>query len=100
MGYDTTYTEYHLTPRGWIQGAWAVGREPTDTSPPPEDRIETWLQVETTHDTYIGKPSREWKLLWESDQHSEEEREHLRDKARNNVVTDTNGTQHVFWHFP
>ena len=100
MAYDTTYTEYHLTPRGWIHGAWAVDEPPTDTSPPLEDCIEIWLQVEATNDTYPGKPAREWKLLWASDQYSKEEREQLRAKARKSVVTDPNGTTHLCWHFP
>jgi hypothetical protein len=88
MGYDTTYTEYHLTPRGWIQGAWDANKLPIESTP-PEDRIETWLQEETTHDTYPGKPTRDWKLLWIQPNHSEEERKNLRAKFRKSSVLDS-----------
>ncbi len=100
MGYDTTYTEYHLTPRGWIEGAWAVNEPPKDSPPPPEDRIETWLEKESSHDTYSSKPQREWKLLWASPNYAEEERKQLRAKARNEVVTEPNRTKRLFWNFP
>ena len=100
MGYDTTYSEYHLTPRGWIQGAWAVEKPPTDSSPLPEDRIETWLLKETTHDIHIGKLQREWTQLWKSFELSEEQRRRLRARARDDVVTEPNGTQQFFCIFP
>ncbi len=100
MGYDTTYTEYHLTARGWIEGAWAVDQPPTHSPPPPADRIETWLLKETTHDTYVSKPVQEWELLWASPHYLEEERRQLRAKVYNEIVTEPNRLIRIQRHFP
>ena len=100
MGYDSTYTEYHLTPRGWVEGSWAANKQPQSTSPPPEDRIETWIEKETTHDTYISKPTREWKLIWASPDYSEEERKKMRANIRNEVVTRIKQFGHQVVDFP
>lgn len=100
MGTDTTYTEWHLTLRGWIQGNWGVHYPPETSHTPPEDRIETWLEKETTHDVYSSKPLREWKRIWESPDHTEYERKDLRAKIRTPPVEECANSRRVFWEFP
>jgi hypothetical protein len=85
MGYDTTYTEYHLTPNGWVEGNW-WSNEPPQNSAPPVDRIETWLLKETTHDPYIYRITKDWVLIWKSPDYMEEDRKRMRAKIRNEVV--------------
>jgi hypothetical protein len=99
MGYDRTFTEYHLTLRGWIAGACTEDNPPTEFPPPPEDRIETWMESEVSHDVYPGI-TRSWELLWVSPDYSEDQRKQIRAEARDQVITDSSGIKRVFWNFP
>jgi hypothetical protein len=52
MGYDRYYTIYHLMPDGFVRGPEADDDHPADIGPIPNDRIETWLQLAESHDTW------------------------------------------------
>jgi hypothetical protein len=42
MSFDNFEVEYHLTPKGWIEGSrWYLGAKHRDV-PPPKNRVETW----------------------------------------------------------
>ena len=99
MGTDTTYAEWHLTPRGWVEGDWSVSCPPPQSTTPPMDRIETWQVKETSHDVYPTRPQREWKLVWASPENTEADRKKLRAKTRTPANESTN-PRRAFWDFP
>ena len=68
---------YHLTPSGWVAGStWFYDKLQSD-APAPPDRIETWK----IHEAQASESSRsrdEWWRVWESPDHTREDRERLR----------------------
>jgi hypothetical protein len=42
MAESRDWTHWHLTPRGWVPGAWARGDVQDLTVPPPPDRVLTF----------------------------------------------------------
>jgi hypothetical protein len=73
--------EWHLTPRGWVLGDWSPNGICTETkTPPPVDRIETWVTTETSYDGWVTKAQTEWAPIWASPQHGEAERQILRSR--------------------
>lgn len=99
MGTDTIYEEWHLTPRGWVRGSWKVDTPPLQSTIPPEDRVETWLKKETSHDVYPSKPHSEWTLVWSSSDGSADDRKKLRAKMRTPAPESDDPTR-AFWDFP
>ena len=68
---------YHLTPTGWVAGStWFYDKLQSDVPAPP-GRIETWRVHETQASEW--SPSHyEWWCVWESPDHTPEDRERLR----------------------
>ncbi len=101
MGRDTTFTEYHLTQRGWMEGAWAVDKPPENLHPPPENRIETWRVNETSHDTYPQKPIPEWERIWVSAGWPEEDKLfQLRTQISDKLATEAQRTGQFSSYYP
>ncbi|MCA9422698.1 MAG: hypothetical protein KC592_16890 [Nitrospira sp.] len=96
MGTDTVNSRFHLTPEGWIEGGWAANQQITNPAPPPNDCIETWEEKEQSHDYYSSGLSRDWKLIWASQDYSEEERKKFRAKAKENASP----LNQLSWKFP
>jgi hypothetical protein len=82
MGTDTVYFRYYLTPEGWVEGGWAANRPLENLPPPPDDCIEAWEEKEQSHDYYSSGLSRDWKLIWASQDYSEDDRKKFRPKAK------------------
>ena len=65
MSYDKTTQEYHLTPKGWITGAYSVYSDVQNFVEAPQDRVETWeCNMEQSHPT--AKEIYEWTRIWVS----------------------------------
>jgi len=100
MGHDVTNTQYHLTPRGWMALGFEVSNPPPDDPSPPEDRVETWIEKETTHDVYVSNPTRQWTFRWASPEWSEADRNELRANSRNKIVPKQHDPTRFSWNFP
>ncbi|MGC4098630.1 MAG: hypothetical protein QM706_16075 [Nitrospira sp.] len=96
---DTVYVEWHLTPRGWIRGTWSINKPLQSSPPPPDDRVETWVKTETTHNNQFAHAQKEWALTWASSLHSEADRQALRASTRK-PVPETEHPKPATWDFP
>ena len=67
MAWDSSTTDYHLTPRGWELGA------------PPDDRIETWNRS-TNQASGWSKDYISWTCKWVKKDVSRTDRDVLRRK--------------------
>lgn len=99
MATETTYVEWHLTPRGWIRGTWAINKPIQSSQSPPEDRIETWVKTETTQDNPCAPVQKDWSLMWASLKHSVEDRQILRATIRT-PAPETEIPKLTVWDFP
>ena len=79
---DIVHFQWHLTPRGWVRGDWSANEPLEPRTPPPADRVETWVTTETTYDMQFANTQWEWSRAWASPQHSEEERTAMRANLR------------------
>jgi hypothetical protein len=70
--------EWHLTPRGWILGGWCTPESVTSPTPPPDDRVETWMITATPYKNLCVPAQQQWSLVWVSSQHSAAQRRALR----------------------
>ena len=55
MSRDIVHVQWHLTPRGWVRGDWSANEPLESRTPPPADRVETWVTTETTYDMQFAK---------------------------------------------
>ena len=99
MGTDTTYVEWHLTPRGWVHGDWSANSPLQSITPPPNDRVETWIVKEESHDVYSSRPHKEWSLVWSSPEYTEADRRKLRAQIRT-PAKESDDSKRAFWDFP
>jgi hypothetical protein len=63
MSQDRTTQEYHLTPKGWVSGTFAVYGNVQKEVAPPADRIETWIE-EVDDSSGWAPQAIDWKLTW------------------------------------
>lgn len=93
------HLEWHLTPRGWVCGDWSAKEPVTPRTPPPEDRVETWVITATPYTNLCVPAQKQWTLVWASSQHSEAQRRALRAWHRlpAHEVEDSKPTS---WNFP
>ncbi|MDK2742899.1 MAG: hypothetical protein NDI90_08280 [Nitrospira sp. BO4] len=99
MRTTTIQIEWHLTPRGWVNGDWSAQGPLTPRSSPPEDRVETWVKSEVCQPTTFVPLEIKWSLVWASPHHSEIDRKVLRAKIRT-VVVGPNNPSEVYGEFP
>jgi hypothetical protein len=52
--------EYHLTPRGWVDGTAQLDLGNEEVVSPPEDRVATFEE-----DRYVGDVHSQIKVTWE-----------------------------------
>ncbi len=57
MSADRTETEWHLTPRGWEEGATTPI---SATTPPPEDRVLTVVRITSWPSQWNHKKTEKW----------------------------------------
>jgi hypothetical protein len=78
MSADKTTHEWHLTPKGWVEGTFSiydVAQAPGIVEP-PSDRVETWVR-NMTQSSSFSKEYVTWECVWHSPNYSREEREKL-----------------------
>ena len=63
MAVDRYSVEYHLTPRGWIEGTETFFGKTQKELSPPEDRVETWLK-EVEQSSGYSPESVDWNVIW------------------------------------
>jgi hypothetical protein len=79
MAYDDVETEWHLTPRGWIQGTrWFFGKTDKEI-PPPHDRVLTMVD-RTYQRSGWSKEENTQRETWRSASLTPEELSDLRRK--------------------
>lgn len=66
MAASREWTEWHLTPEGWVRGSEKTDFSPATNVDPPNDRILTCVFEETIASTF-GGVSRETNVIWSSD---------------------------------
>jgi hypothetical protein len=99
MSKDIVHFQWHLTPRGWVRGDWSANEPLEFRTPPPADRVETWVTTETTYDMQFAKAHKEWTLTWASPEQNEEERTALRSTIRTPAPESENPSLKT-WDFP
>jgi hypothetical protein len=77
MSADNWLQEYHLTPRGWIEGTSTSYGRVEKTVERPSDAVETWTEHLTQSSMYSPTYSSK-KLIWTSPDHTQEERDAIR----------------------
>ena len=66
MAASDEWTEWHLTPGGWVSGSKRVdGTQGTTTKPPPADRVQTVKYWEYMG-SHASPMSQTHDVLWES----------------------------------
>ena len=66
MSLSNEWTEYHLTPKWWIEGSTKVDFGGTTVVDPPSDRVKT-CRVYERQSSSFSKVQRGINLIWESD---------------------------------
>lgn len=82
MATDLICVEWHLTPRGWVQGNWSINKPRMLESPPPKDGVETWMKTQIILDSDYSRTQHLWSLTWASPDLSEADRKALRATIR------------------
>ncbi|UVT20098.1 MAG: hypothetical protein H8K03_20355 [Nitrospira sp.] len=99
MRIETFHVEWHLTPRGWVRGNWSTDKPLALKISPPDDRIETWVKIEITHDRQYSRTHMEWSLTWTSPQYSELMKQAFRTRIR--VPAPESASPRIsVWKFP
>lgn len=65
MAASREWTEWHLTPQGWVEGSQKTDFGSTPSCPIPENRVLT-CRYEVTHSGY-GKPSHMVRKMWRAE---------------------------------
>jgi hypothetical protein len=65
MADDDYATDWHLTPRGWVQGTDVYFGRPTAESPPPEDRVLT-MRDRVYQRSNWSREEKSWTQIWRS----------------------------------
>lgn len=99
MRTTTIQIEWHLTPRGWVNGDWSGDGPVKPRSKPPEDRIETWVKSEIYQAITFVPLEVNWSLVWASPHHCDIDRKALRSKMRT-VAPGPNNPAEVYGEFP
>lgn len=99
MRTTTIQIEWHLTPRGWVNGDWSAQGTLTPRSNPPEDRVETWVKSEVCQAITFLPLKIDWSLVWASPQYSDIDRKALRADIRT-VAPGPNNPAKVYGEFP
>lgn len=99
MRIEIFHVEWHLAPRGWVRGNWSTDKPLPSRLSPPDDRVETWVKTEMTHENNFAQAQREWSRIGVSSQHSEVDRQTLRTSIRN-PAPETENPKLVSWDFP
>ena len=79
MASDNLWTEYHLTPHGWVEGTERFFQNVTKKVERPQDAVETWQQHIYQRSDWSPEETTV-SMIWHDPSKSEEERKHLRDK--------------------
>lgn len=66
MAASREWTEWHLTPLGWLRGSEKTDFAPATNVTPPTDRVLTCIFKETIASSF-GGVSRETDITWSSD---------------------------------
>ena len=82
MATNLVCIEWHLTPRGWVQGNWSINKPLILESPPPQDGVETWMKTQIILDSDYSRTQYLWSLTWASPKHSEADLKSLRATIR------------------
>jgi hypothetical protein len=78
MAEDKTSWEYHLTPKGWVNGTYRFfDKVQTKEVKRPKDTVETWIVV-SEQSCRFAKEYSTWSLIWFDSSLSEEERRRVR----------------------
>ncbi len=96
---EQVQVEWHLTPRGWVRGNWSINKPLELKVPPPADRIETWVKIETTQGFQYTHAQKGWSLAWISPQYSDAERRRFRAIVRT-PAPETQISKMTAWDFP
>ncbi len=99
MSKDIVHFLWHLTPRGWVRGDWSANEPLHPKTPPPADRVETWMTTETTYDMQFDKTHKQWTMTWASPEQSEAERTALRATIRM-PAPESEKPRMTSWDFP
>ena len=99
MATDHVCVEWHLTPRGWVQGNWSINKPLAPELTPPDDRVETWVKSQTTPNSDFSRTQIQWSLTWTSPEHSEADRQTLRANTRY-LALDCENPPATSWDFP
>ena len=78
MSYDSSYDEYHLTPKSWVGGVSEYMGQQSEVSP-PADRVETWAR-RMTQPSASSPDAVAWECIWQSPEHSDTARKRLRER--------------------
>ena len=81
MSVDSSETEWHLTPQGWVAGTSRFYGKPDKDGEiePPQDRVETWVS-KTYQRSAWSSEERTWRRIWFDANLPEEDRNALRAK--------------------
>jgi hypothetical protein len=79
MAYDRYSIEYHLTPRGWIEGTTTYFSATDHKAAPPFDRVETWLK-DVEQSSGWSREDVSWSRIWQDSTKTAEEIKTLRAK--------------------
>lgn len=78
MASDDLETEYHLTPRGWIEGTERFfGKVQREEVERPADAIETWVHKIYQRSEW-SREERSWHCIWYNPSFEENERKERR----------------------
>jgi hypothetical protein len=66
MSFSREWTDYHLTPKGWIEGSTLVDFGNRTNVDPPFDRVQTYRWEEEQTSGY-SKMHKGGEITWESD---------------------------------
>lgn len=70
---DSTDDEFHLTPKGWVEGTHFYFAYAEKTIDRPKDCVETWVR-KMRQSSGFSTEHIEWKCIWTSPDYSESER--------------------------